>query len=476
MAATRINGPSSVLAAVALAISCAPELPEPTDECTVSPSEVSLARKLLRSRGDEVCRGDCDEAYVLRKVAEASGFCDLVTVSKAGDDSAALTQSSTASSGLRRVHLMFESSKSVEGYLKGRSSIKDDLDDLLSRLTLASSPVADTVRVSFVGRRAEPYRGALLNFTERLRPGGLPSVGTSSSDVASLVGRCLIGSGPDEVAVLVSDFVFSPGRRYDPPSYLRRQQIRIREIADSVLSEREDFAVTLVAREADFDGTYFDYENNRTPYRGQRPIYFLVAGQRAGVAEVARVIARDNGAGDAVARFAGRTVRLPYRIDRAPSSGRLGYYDVRVREAGGEDALVVDRVAASGAYEDALAVYVRTDLSTSVAGEPSVGDLRVTSPDELRVEAVANVNDSDSLPHRLLLVHEGRVYGDDWRLEVPRGDAADLAARYLDDDRGNPAAFAGRTFGLQSLVVGLREAFSSSDATPLAELTIAVQR
>ncbi len=361
----------------------------------------------------------------------------------------------------------------MNAYLRGRTSLKDDIDDILSRLTLEGSPVADSLSLYFVGTEESVYRGTMLDFSQTMELGKMPKVGTTSSDIAHLVERAFAKTSSTGVAVLVSDMVFSPGKTTPAPTYLKRQRVRIREIADSIAGSRTDFAVALIGAEADFDGVYYDYLNAQTAHRGRRPYYYLVAGPRSGVTAVAQTIVRATDG--ELAAYAGTSLELPYEVVQAGASNKQGSYTLNRDEISGRAKLSDGRVAPTGDYQDQIAVPVYVNLSSVATGNITAASFSVAEPSTLTIAEVTSDRTRAGYTHRLLLVNEGKAYPGSWTVTLPRANGSSMSARYLDDDRGDPSAFEGRTFGLQSIVQGLEDAFAGYDGTPLARFTIDVE-
>ena len=445
----------------------------PDEDCAVTAAQLTRARQTLRNRGDADCasaEAPCDDAFVLAALTAVSD-CDAVVLAGATPGADLGTATSGTATGARTLHLLFESSASMNAYLAQQRGLPDHLFDGIQALRSPTTGIVEAVRPYYIGSREAAFEGDAMDFVATLTAQRIPDVGKSTSDVAGLVEAAFAKTGPADAIVLVSDFVFSPGRGVDAVQFLRKQETRIKEAIERRQARRPDFSVALVAASSDFRGTYYDRDDRTHRYDGRRPYYYLVAGPQSLVLQAAQVLARESNGETAF--FPPATLTVPAALAPAKADGREGRY--RIVEDAAAPTLGDAKPANGGPNDGRLYVRLHADLSGLPSPERDLLDAEN--------EAGYVVDDVEALPrsrrpmtHEVILRHGGRrVYPGAVRLEVPRPAAASLRRRYLDDDTGGPSTFEGKTFGLQQLVEGIAGAYAAYADEPLATLTFHVR-
>ena len=78
-------------------------------------------------------------------------------------------------------------------------------------------------------------------------------------------------------AVLISDFVFSPGKNVNAQDYLNNQGVGIKiDFAEKI--KKFDLSAVIIQLESNFEGTYYDKTNKPIPFKGKRPYYIWIFG------------------------------------------------------------------------------------------------------------------------------------------------------------------------------------------------------
>ena len=243
------------------------------EDCTTTPDNIALARKSLRNTGLSKCAevATCDDAFVMAQMAGSAG-CERVTLAGEAADSPAGLPPATRADGPTALHVFFESSASMNAYIAQQAGLKDHLLDAVQRMQSPMGRAADSLGFYYVAERSAPYAGAAMDFVASLRPGRLPEVGAATSDIADLVATAFAKTSPTDAIVLVSDYVFSPGRGVNAAQYLSQQKIVIRDLVQRRLRDQADFSVAIVAAEGDFDGDVLRPQQRDLPLPWSAPV------------------------------------------------------------------------------------------------------------------------------------------------------------------------------------------------------------
>ena len=175
----------------------------------------------------------------------------------------------------------------MDGYLSGAGTdFKNDVHTLLK--DLQTQGIADTIDLGYVNDRICPYRynasAAEVNaFIRTLNHDSLVRNGCGRKD--SYMDEMLqqvIGSNPDHVHVLISDYIFSIGRG-NSAELLKQQGDNVETVLSGELRKR-DFSTIILKFSSDFNGTYYVESkgggngSSVTVHGIRRPYYMMIFG------------------------------------------------------------------------------------------------------------------------------------------------------------------------------------------------------
>ena len=180
-------------------------------------------------------------------------------------------------------NVYLENSASMDGYVNGTSQFKNDIYNFLADLRLDDAK--DSLNLFYINRSLIPQKNNaadddLKDFIERLSPETFQSKGgdRAVSDMASLIGEVLDKVDKKNVGILISDFVFSPGKNTDAVNCLINQQTAIKMKFGGKLKKNE-LSVAIFQLESEFVGKYYDKSDSVIPLNGIiRPYYVWVIG------------------------------------------------------------------------------------------------------------------------------------------------------------------------------------------------------
>ena len=183
-----------------------------------------------------------------------------------------------------------DNSASMDGYLSGAGTdFKNDVHTLLK--DLETQGIADTIDLGYVNDRICLYRNhataAEANaFIRTLNHDSLKLDGCGRSDsyMDAMLQR-VIGSDPDAVHVLISDYIFSIGRG-NSSELLKQQGDNVEMVLSGELRKR-DFSTMILKFNSGFDGTYYVESRGGgngsavTVHGVRRPYYMMFFGPGA---------------------------------------------------------------------------------------------------------------------------------------------------------------------------------------------------
>ena len=180
-------------------------------------------------------------------------------------------------------NVFLENSASMDGYVNGTSQFKNDIYNFLADLRLNDSK--DSLNLFYINRSLIPQKNNaadddLKDFIERLNPESFQAKGGNRgvSDMASLIGAVLDKVDNKNVGILISDFVFSPGKNTDVVNRLINQQTAIKMKFGGKI-KKMGLSVAVFQLESEFLGRYYDKSDSVIQLNGIiRPYYVWVIG------------------------------------------------------------------------------------------------------------------------------------------------------------------------------------------------------
>lgn len=305
---------------------------------------------------------------------------------------------------------------------------------------------------------------------------------TTSTDFEGIFQEILSKTTGDNLSVLVSDLIYSD------PTLKGMSAQKTLDAASSLLTTvfnpyARTHSMLVLKMTADFDGTYYSWNNVKQPYKGDRPYYLCLIGtndaiQRLYTDPTYETIRRfEQLPGYEDSWFFGRdakTVTPFYTIlvNDPARKGRFKRADEEVR-ARTKTVHALDDVQPD-VTDKSLAIPVAVDLSALRLPASLLTDktqYQVEGKDNFTVSSVQTYSGTNGTTHKLLLSTKKPARGDRTatirlrRQFPPRWIASTSTANDIPVD-------ASSTFGLQNLLRGVERAYNPNNQTEYFTLTI----
>ena len=179
-------------------------------------------------------------------------------------------------------NVYIENSGSMDGYVTGTSEFKNDIYNFLADLHL--DELKDSLNLYYINKDLLPQKNNaadddLQDFIVRLNPQTFQEKGGNrvTSDFSEMLGDVLDKIDNKNVGILISDFVFSPGKK-DATEFLNTQQNTIKiKFGDKI--KNLDLSIAVFQLESEFNGAYYNKFDSPIPLNGvKRPYYVWVMG------------------------------------------------------------------------------------------------------------------------------------------------------------------------------------------------------
>ena len=440
-------------------------------------ADTKKTAKLLTASGavDELALGN----YIKRNI-------DYRKLAKEGGAPTIALSGPTAATKPLRLKLYLEASASMFPYDApgGNGTFKRALNDVLTEFDGVNPGQGKTFVVN------TEVNDLGLSLSQFFKQGSIYTVAktkgkTTSTDFEGIFREILSKTNGDDLSVLVSDLIYSD------PNLKGMSAPKILDAASSLLTTvfnpyAQTHSMLVLKMTADFDGTYYSWNNVKQRYKGERPYYLCLIGtnnamQRLYSDPAYQTIRRfDQLPGYEDSWFFGRDSKAitPFYTILVNDPSRKG----RFKRANEE---VRDRAKAVHALDDVqpdvsdkgLAIPVAVDLSGLRLPASLLTDKKqyeVEGKDNFRVSSIQSYAGTNGTTHKLLLTSDKPARGDRTatirlrRQFPPRWIANTSTTNDLSVD-------ASSTFGLQNLLQGVERAYNPNNQTEYFTLTINLQ-
>jgi len=361
-------------------------------------------------------------------------------------------------------NIFLENSGSMDGYVAGSTRFKDAVYSLLGNI---SNTFNGKLNLNYINSKitfSQPNADAngIREFIQNLTPATFKAKGgvRESSDIRDLLHQVIDKTDNGNVSILISDFVFSPGKKVNAHNYLVNQSIGIKiELAEKL--KTYSLAIEVIQMNSQFNGKYFDLNNTPIPINGDRPYYVWFIGNQAQLVAI-----RNSGIIDNIKT--GVEHNLIFCAQPAPLnepfkilySGKNGDFQL----AGGTTGDISEPVPADGTSGD-FAFEVATNNSGDIRGLDFYDDMNNYTHDGNYQIAVSRIGDTSDV------ITKGYTHRIHFSTKSLRKQNLTVLTRMTmpgwvlactsDDDRqikGDSAQMK-KTFGLQFLLQGVYDAF-----------------
>lgn len=193
------------------------------------------------------------------------------------------------------IKVYVENSGSMDGYITGQTDFENAVYSYLSDIQLANLGTRDStsckniLQLNYINSEILNQPSDVKAFIKNLEPDTFKILGGNrgTSDMSDILDKILKQNGPNDISILISDCIFSPGRTFqandNADKYLLAQQIGIKNHFAEKLFSDTDFSVVIMQLISGFDGYYYNKFDDKTYIKNTRPFYIWVMGNKAQV-------------------------------------------------------------------------------------------------------------------------------------------------------------------------------------------------
>lgn len=384
------------------------------------------------------------------------------------------------------INVYLENSASMDGYVNGVTQFETAIYNLLGDFKI--SEVCDSLNLNYINNTI-PYqkKNALPNdiqdFIEKLDPAVFKKRGgdRSVSDLKNILSSVLNRVDDKNVAMLISDFVFSPGKKVDAQDYLNTQSVGIKiDFAEKL--KAFDLSVIIIQLQSGFDGIYYDKTNNPIPFKGTRPYYIWIMGKTGQISSILKKGMLNNIKGGYLNRFVMQSVQKAnepnYKILYSPKIGSFSATQLNNK--------IIAEAAVSKDFQNKglFGFSIAVDFSQSLQDANYFADTTNYSLSNANYQLQAAQNTDKNNASLSGYSHVLKLQTEALRDEVLRINVIGQTPKWVfeatttdDSNIRNDEREQEKTFGLKYLIEGVSEAFyPKSKTNAINSITVTIKK
>lgn len=367
------------------------------------------------------------------------------------------------------VKLYIENSGSMDGYIDGSTDFKDALHSYISDIQM--SGIADNISLNFINSQIINKGNDITKFFKDLNSSAAFRNGggvRKSTDISDVVQKVLETCGPNDVAIIVSDFIISPGNGKPAAKVLVATSIFLKSIFADYLKKCPQTGVMFLQLTSNFSGTYYNCVNAKTQLKDvERPFYMLIVGNRNALKSLRAKVPETDIKGSGVKNYfitENNFAAPKYYVQR--QSGNFGFYKKRGCDTKHS---IID---AKKGRDGNLTFAVNVDFAKTILDDEYISnsDNYLLSDHNFSM-TVSSQNDGKYMLNFSSPVVVKNTLSIKLTKKIPS-----WIEEFNDDDGLDVQAGITKTYGLKTIVEGIAEAFNFRSDSFYTELEININK
>lgn len=355
------------------------------------------------------------------------------------------------------VSVYIENSGSMFGYVQGGvTEFEDAIHNYL--VDVKRSKITDSLNLFYINSEIIPQGSDISAFIEDLTPASFKAKGGNLgvSDIADVLKSVLSKADENDISIMVTDGIFSPGKGVDAEPYLVRQQTEIKNTMGKYLDLYPNTALLIYQLSSQFNGIYYNREDYKTTINTQRPYYMWVVGDVKHINNLRSKVPDSKFKGGGVQNLFSITSGNK-NIDYAV---KMGSGNFRLDKKAPKNTILNLRRDTKGKQNE-VRFSVNANLSGFLLDDAYLLDVSNYDPNNTNYTLAINKASSNNhgYTHTLDLssdnVHKGRI-SIKLKSHIPQW------VEDINDDDGSEHV-EGKTYGIKHQVHGVYEAFTFKD-------------
>lgn len=391
----------------------------------------------------------------------------------------------TVNDTIDNIDVYLENSDSMNGYVKGTAEFESDLLELLNNVKNSDEKYSGgsnwkNITLNYINSEIVPidsiksdssiYDQGIKEFISNLdvrefRKSKKGKQDRTISDISNILELVTDKTKKNTISILVSDFIFSPGKGVDPREYLIRQEALIKDIFERKIKEIKDLSVLIIHNNASFNGTYFTRTNAKVDLRREvkRPYYIWVIGASSNVKSFMKSsqFQRIRGYNNNILFESFGSKEPTYSIQMI--KGKTTPDKNELTEM--KDKHIITEAIVNSNREFMFNVnFNYGNHASELQRTISENGKRIKPVNSVKIPS-DKTNDTILVEYDNAKIEEGKDWNSELTIVITKALDNWISVVHTDDDEDmkNDQNLHGKTFGLKNLIQGVRSAFYKTD-------------
>lgn len=365
------------------------------------------------------------------------------------------------------VNVYIENSGSMFGYVKDGSGNDFDrsISSLLTQMTV--SGYTDSLNMSYINSDIFHIDVDIPTFIKDITKTSEFQGNLGSTDMCELFDAITSTADVNNVSIMVSDCIFSPGRGVNAMNYIGAEKDCITlKLHDKVKSR--DLAFVVYRMISNFKGTYYDCEDNRTTIDNDRPYFIWIVGTKENIAEFNKKGIED--------KIEGRLENSYTIFNSEDKASYAVQYNPKIGDFKRDNPHKISNARADN-YSRKLLFTVSADFSSLLLDNDYLTnpDNYLISNSNYNIEIDKNNNPNNNFTHDIRISTESNIITKTTLSINLINQIPEWIEQYSDDEctHINSKGMMEKTYGLKHLVDGIYSAYNFKNNV-LTELEIEI--
>jgi hypothetical protein len=354
------------------------------------------------------------------------------------------------------VNVYIENSGSMDGYVQGVTEFEQAVYNYLTDIKI--SQFTDSLNLFYINSDIIHQGSDISDFIEKLEPTSFKNRGGNrgTTDISNLLKTVLDTTTSNEIAILVTDGIFSPGKGKDADQYLVNQQIGIKSNMADYLHRKPNSSVIIYQLSSQFDGIYYNHEDSGIKINELRPYYIWIIGENAHVNELVQKVPESKFKANGVQNIFSIT-KGPKVVDYAVKMGS-GNFNLNKNEP---KTTIENLKKETKSKKNTAKFSVNANLSGFLLSDNYLIDVSnyETNNKDYNLSISKSISNNFGYTHQLNFesetIHKG-IISVKLKTRIPQ-----WVEKINDDDGSTPEN--GKTYGIKYQINGVYEAFTISN-------------
>lgn len=362
-------------------------------------------------------------------------------------------------------NVYIENSGSMYGFFQGETELENALYRYLTEIEV--NRLTDKLNFFYINSEIIPHDVESPDFIPLLTPESFRRAGgeMGDTDIAEVLKMIIDNTNNDEVAIMVTDGIISPGAHVDANTYLKTQETEIYRFFSDYRHKEPEAGAILFQLSSNFNGIFYNKVNRKSSINHEILYYIWIIGKQKDLVELENKVGdgdlRNHSANNWLNKFiiASGDQKVHYRL-----SDNIGNY----KRSKTNTSKTIGKMRKD--KKTGLAEFgINVDFSSLLIDEEYI-----MNPDnyELNFDYDLKISRSANKRDHILRFSANRPIRGKFNIRLKTSD--DLPGWVLtSNDAEGEKAIPNQTYGIKYQVNGLRDAFTKSTSY-YTEMTIEI--